>query len=113
MANPKNRDRNKKKYTEQRKSITERNRSMKQPRHEMRTARLVARTTSLIGKQVLFRTAGGIKPRVGTVVEVISKGHDRYPEGGTRNYLSIRDSAGMLHIKSRHRVKPIKEDNAV
>lgn len=116
MARTKNQNRRKRKYTDVRKTITERNRTLTTSRHDRQLVRAVARTADLIGKPVYFRTQDGIKKQTGTVISVINKQDERYPTEATRNvgnYLEIRDSSGRTHLKSRHRVKPIREENAV
>ncbi len=115
MANIKNSNRNKRKYTETQKARTEQHRLTKKIQHDLRMAKFAERTANLIGKSVYFYTPDSIKKRIGIVKEVITKSDERYPKDAKRhygNYLVIQDSTGLLYTKSRHRVKPAKEDNA-
>lgn len=108
MANTKNTNRRKRKYNDARKSTTEKNRLKKGQRHMDRRAKLVARTQGLIGQHVRVRAKDHAKPLIGTVLEVISPGHDDYPTAARRHYgsyLRVRTQIGEI-LSSRHRAKP-------
>lgn len=111
MANIKNTNRSKRKYSENRKSRTEVNAQRRARRNDLHAARLVARTQSLIGKPVAIRVKDSLKPLVGTVSEVLRKGDEEYPIDARRHtgaYMKVHTTFGDYKV-SRHRVKPLTE----
>lgn len=111
MANIKNSARRKRKYGDARKGATARNKARTPLQHAAHMEKLSARTGNLVGKAVKFRQSGYKQPMVGVVKSIT-----RAPEGALRkigNYLVIQDSSGALHVKSRHRVKPVGDTRAV
>lgn len=113
MANSKNSNRRKRKYGDSQKARTAKNKASAKTRAELRNERLIERTQSLIGTRVQVRTKDQIKPAIGTVIEVLRKGDEGYPAQAERNvgaYLKVRISSGDV-VRSRHRVKPIREVN--
>lgn len=101
------------KKDESQEARTVRNRARRAKQADLRTARLIGRTQRLVGTHVQVRTKGLDRPLVGTVLEVLSADAPDAPRnrGAIRrsgSQLRIRTNAGEL-VKSRHRVKPLKD----
>ena len=110
MASSKNSSRRKRKYGDRTAKI-DKNKARRQQREATRLERLAARTQALVGTYVKVRVKDHKKPLIGTVQDVIRKGHDDYPTEAERHmgsYLRIRTEVGDL-LASRHRVKPVKD----